>query len=102
MATKAPARAIVSSFEVEPQLYERMKHNMKADESLRHVTRKRSPWLRKAVEFFCSFQEEERATNCGPKALIEALVNKGGVNKPPKTPPPPPPRGQGGRAKAGK
>ena len=65
MATKAPDRVIISSFEMDPQLSERMKHNMEADESLRYVTRKRSPWLRKAVEFFCAFQERERAKKGG-------------------------------------
>ena len=61
MVTRAPARAIVSSFEVDPELFERMAACMKADESLRHVTRRRSPWLRKAMEAYCEIQEAERA-----------------------------------------
>ena len=61
MVTKAAGRIIISSFEVDAQLSERMQLNMAADESLRHVTRKRSPWLRKAAEFYCEHQERERA-----------------------------------------
>lgn len=63
MAAKAQPRAIISSFEVEPELLKRMRANIQADANLRHVApgRKRCPWIREAIEEKCERQERERA-----------------------------------------
>lgn len=54
----AKKRVILSSLGVSPELHERMKRAMEADEGLRHVTQKRSPWMRMAFEEKCEKSEK--------------------------------------------
>lgn len=58
MPKTKPKRVIVNSFEVSPELHDRMKRAMETHKGLRCVTRKRSPWLREAVEEKCEKSEK--------------------------------------------
>lgn len=57
MANPRKHRAIISSFEVDRGLHDRMTRNVDSDVALLHVKAKRSPWLRAAIAEKCERQE---------------------------------------------
>lgn len=63
VATKKSREVMnLSSLDLDPELKARMQENVDMDPELRHVkpTRRRAPWLRKAIETLCEIQEKER------------------------------------------
>lgn len=58
MPKTKPKRVTLNSLQISPELHERMKRAIETDEGLRCVTRKRSPWLRMAIEEKCEKSEK--------------------------------------------